>query len=191
MAGLAPLVEALASGDEERAEAAVILLAAEGRSALNPLLQLANSMDADRRWWAVRALGALNFPESRRAVAAALQDRDVTVRQCAALSLRYHPNGAVIPDLIELLASPDRLLARLAGDAMAALEIDSVDSLTIAARSDSPAVRIEAIRALALMAAPEATGPLFAALDDRSSMVVHWAEQGLERRGLGMTFFRP
>jgi HEAT repeat protein len=191
MNSLAPLIEALASGDEDRAEAAIVPLAAEGPSALNPLLELINSENSDHRWWAVRALAALNVPRARQAVSGALHDEDLMVRQCAALGLRHHPDRAAIPDLIGLLASPDRLLARLAGDALAALEIDAMDALTRVARSDNPAARIEATRALALMAAPDATGPLFAALDDRSSMVVHWAEVGLERRGLGMTFFQP
>jgi hypothetical protein len=31
---------------------------------------------------------------------------------------------------------------------------------------------------------------LFKSLDDGSAMVEHWADEGLQRRGIGMAFFR-
>jgi len=38
---------------------------------------------------------------------------------------------------------------------------------------------------------PGVTPYLFAALDDASPLVQHWAERGLERRGIAMVFFAP
>jgi HEAT repeat protein len=55
----------------------------------------------------------------------------------------------------------------------------------------SAVTRIGAVRALALNQDPDAIPPLYAALEDSSSMVEHWAVDGLERRGLGMVYFPP
>jgi HEAT repeat protein len=52
-------------------------------------------------------------------------------------------------------------------------------------------VRIEVVRALAKMQHPDAIGPLFRSIDDPSSLVQHWAEEGLDRLGIGMAFFQP
>jgi HEAT repeat protein len=58
-------------------------------------------------------------------------------------------------------------------------------------QATDPTIRIEATRALAAIEDPQAINVLFAALNDPSQIVVHWAEQGLERLGIGMTFFKP
>ena len=58
-------------------------------------------------------------------------------------------------------------------------------------RELSPQTRIEAARALAELRQPEAIAPLFAALEDHSTIVRHWAEIGLERLGQNYVFFAP
>jgi len=52
-------------------------------------------------------------------------------------------------------------------------------------------VRIEAARALGEVGDSSAIPALFAALNDSSAVVVHLAEIGLERLGVGMVFFEP
>jgi HEAT repeat protein len=54
-----------------------------------------------------------------------------------------------------------------------------------------PRVRANAARALALLADPAAIPALFNALEDDSLIVQHWAEEGLERLGVGTLFFKP
>jgi HEAT repeat protein len=46
------------------------------------------------------------------------------------------------------------------------------------------------VRALSLLKDRAAIPDLFVALDDPSTLVRHWAEQGLEDLGVGMVFFR-
>jgi HEAT repeat protein len=50
-------------------------------------------------------------------------------------------------------------------------------------------VRIEAVRALAHIDDPAVVPTLFAALSDPSAIVVHLAEEGLNRMGIGTVFF--
>ena len=52
-------------------------------------------------------------------------------------------------------------------------------------------VRANAARALALIADTSAIPALFRALEDESSLVQHWADQGLERMGVGQVYFKP
>jgi HEAT repeat protein len=105
--------------------------------------------------------------------------------------LRRHPYAKAMPILLDLLADQDRLLARLAADALAALGECAISPLTETLRSEDAAVRIEATRALASIDDPSVIAPLFAALEDDSSLVTYWAEEGLQRRGVGMVFFKP
>ena len=74
---------------------------------------------------------------------------------------------------------------------MAALGEEAISPLTKALRDENPAVRIEAARSLAAIDDPAVIAPLFSALDDRSALVAHWAELGLERLGVGMVFYQP
>ncbi len=82
-------------------------------------------------------------------------------------------------------------MARLAADALGALGETALTPLTEALRAPESTVRSEAARALSMMDDPSVIPPLFAALDDPSPLVVHWAEHGLERFGVGMAFFDP
>jgi len=176
-------------GSDDRAEAALVLFLQERNAALEGLLDLTRHPDPDLRWWAVRGLSAIQDPLASSALAAALKDPDPAVRQCAGLALRNHPQPDVVPALARALSDPDRLVARLASGALASIGSLALPSLAEAARSPEPAVRIEAIRALATMNSEETIPLLFEALDDSSSLVAYWAEQGLERLGVGMTFF--
>ncbi len=188
---LQALLKELGSGDDHRAEGAVHSLADRGESVLPWLCLELQSENPDQRWWAIAALAQIDHEQAREALKRALTDPDPSVRQCAAFGLRRQPYPGALPDLVTALGASDRLLARLAADALVALGDRALESLTKALRSDDPAIRIEAARALAQMEHPSAIPPLFAALDDPSQLVVHWAERGLEKLGVGMMFFKP
>jgi HEAT repeat protein len=187
----ASLVADLTSLDEPRAEAAVAALADLGETALEATLPLLQSPSSETRWWAVRVAAAVQTPRAAVALIAALDDRDPLVRQAAAIGLRLQPSIEAAPALVSRLGDRDRLMARLASDALAALGASALPHLRRALRSSDVATRIYATRALASMDEPGVTPYLFAALDDDSPLVQHWAERGLERRGVGMVFFVP
>ncbi len=174
-----------------RAERARTALASPGLEAFPALLRLARSADPDHRWWALRCLTDVHHPDADDSLLRGLHDADASVRQVAALALRDRPLAAAIPQLVSLLDGQDSLLSRLAGDALAAMGSVASPALAQAARSSSAAARIGAVRALALNQDPDAIPALYAALEDDSSMVEHWAVDGLERRGLGMVYFPP
>lgn len=174
-----------------RAERARTALASHGLEALPALLRLAHSEIPDHRWWSLRCLTDVYHPRADDTLLEGLDDLEVSVRQAATLALRDRPLAAAIPRLVSLLDSQDSLLSRLASDALAAMGSVASAALGEAARSSSAAVRIGAVRALAFNQDPDAVPALYAALDDDSSMVEHWAVDGLERRGLGMVYFPP
>jgi HEAT repeat protein len=190
-ASLQSLITNLTSGDDQIAENAVGSIAALGESALPTLFGLLDSADPDRRWWALRALAEIPHPEVPPRLRSYLDDPDPDVRQCAALGLSEQPWTEAIPDLVKALDDEDRLLARLAGDALIAIGSPAVSSLIEALESGTPSAQIEAARSLALIGNPEAIPALFKAWQAGSSMIQHWCEEGFERMGVGMQFFRP
>jgi len=185
------LLEQISSGDDGRAEDALHALAAHGVGVLPLLLQQLQSDDPDQRWWATAALALIEHPDAKVALLHRLSDSDVSVRQCAAFGLRQQPYAEAIPQLVEALGDRDRLMARLAANALTALGEKSISPLTEALRAPASTVRSEAARALSMMDDTAVIAPLFTALDDPSALVVHWAEQGLARLGVGLTFFDP
>lgn len=191
MADLDQLLADLTSGDDARAEAAVPALTVHGDKAVKALTQAADTPLSDRRWWIIRALAEFDQPDAQQVLLNGLKDPEAAVQHCAALALKQNPTPDAVLDLIGLLGSGDRLLARLASDALAAVGEEAVQPLDQAARDEDPAVRIEAVRALANMEHPDAIGPLFKSIDDPSTMVCHYAEEGLDRLGIGMAFFTP
>ena len=191
MESLETLLAELASADDARAARALSQLPQHGELALDYLLDLLDSPQPDHRWWAAAALASIDHPRSRQGLIRALRDSDSGVRQCAAAGLRRLPAPEAIPALIEALSATDRLFARLASGALAVLGADAVSDLTLAMRSEDPRTRIEAARALGEVGDGSAIPALFAALSDPSAVVVHLAEIGLERLGVGMVFFEP
>lgn len=191
MPELRTLLENLISGDEARAEAAVPRLAALGDEAFPALSDLLSSAEADRRWWAVRALSTLEGEPVTQALEGALTDPDPAVRQCAALGLRQHPSPQIVPSLCAALSDPDRLTARLAGDALIAAGTAATTDLIGLIAEAGPAAKIEAVRALAGIQDQRSIPTLYALLDEPSTLVQHWAEEGLERMGVGMVYFKP
>lgn len=188
---LETLISELSSADEARAARALSQIPQHGEPALEFLLNLLASPEPDQRWWAIMALSSIDDPRANKALIESLSDEDATVRQCAAAGLRQHPVPDAVPRLIETLGDEDRLLARLASGALATAGKHAIPPLSQAMKSEVPQVRIEAARALGQTGDPDAIPTLFAALNDTSAVVVHLAEVGLERLGVGMVFFRP
>jgi HEAT repeat protein len=188
---LAEAMAGLLSGDERQAEAAAARLPSLGAEALIRLTSLTSSSDPEARWWATRALSGFADPAAVMAVLTRLSDPDPAVRQCAAIGLRLRPSTASLPALTKALFDDDALVARLAADALAAAGPDAIPQLLSALHSDSRRGRLEAARALALMRHHSAIPALYAALEDPSPLVQHWAEQGLESLGMGMVYFSP
>jgi len=192
----------LTSGDDARAEGAVGKLSGIPRQQIQPFLQglqaLLSSPSLEWRWWAVRALADIHDPRVPGWLAETLSDPEAEVRQCAALGLRINPAAQAVPALVEALHDRDPLVARLAGEALAAVGEPAVLPLIEVLQTTShtpitaaPHARREAARSLAAIGDPRAVPALYAVLEDDSALLVYWAEQGLEHMGVGMVYFNP
>ncbi len=184
-------LDELFSGDEARAAAA---LEAVDETNLPALMDALASGDANARWWAVCALARLpgDRATATRALLAAAADPDPEVRTAAlhALGECRAPEG-VLP-LLFALGDPSLYLARIAADALIHIGEPAVPGLIRALEQDAqPQVRANAARALALIGDKSAIPSLFHALEDDSMMVQHWADEGLERMGVGQIYFKP
>jgi len=186
---------ALISADVSQAEWAVAglgsLPAESLPEAMASLKLLLADPDPDRRWWAVRAWSALPGETNRSSLIPALQDAQPEVRQCAAIAFRLHPEPTALTALLDILLDSDPLSQRLASDALAALGEDSVQPLLQILQTGPQTSRLFAIRALSQIGDQRSIPVLFEALDDDSMIIEYWANQGLERMGVGMTFFQP
>ncbi len=149
------------------------------------------SEDEDARWWAVAALSYFPPEAVGNYLIEALEDSARPVRQCALIGLQQQPHEEAMPALVQLVGDMDALTALLAGGALARLGEKALPALQEIMGGDNARARIQAARALAEMRLEAAIPILFEALSDPLSMVVYWAEDGLERLGVGMSFFKP
>jgi HEAT repeat protein len=188
---LQALIANLTSDDDSLAVAAVDEISALGETALPTLYNLLESPNPNKRWWAIRVLSAIPHPDVTTRLREALQDPDYTVRQCAALGLSQQPNVDSIPDLVERLNDDDRLVARLAADALIAIGGPAVTDLIDTLENGPQPSKIEAARALAVIGDTRAIPTMYAAWEEGSAIIRHWIEQGFERMGVGMQFFKP
>lgn len=191
---LAALAEAARAGRDEQAEQ---LAANLDRRAVPGLRAMLSDAHPDVRWWAVRALAAVDADPPLLAVM--LEDKEGDVRACAALALASASYAsppqaeAVIEALVTHLADPDPSVARLCALALARIGPAASPALARALEqaSDNVTVRIYAARALSSAATPEAIPALVRALDDASVTVQYYAEEALERLGVGLVLFKP
>jgi len=182
----------LISGNEARAERAALRLGAIGNATLPGLEPLLKHADPDIRWWAVRTLGEMADPVIEPLLKRALADDAAAVQSCAARALITSPFASLIPDLVGCLEAGDSLLTRLAGTALAAAGAAAVPALIDVMESGSQRARLEAVKALAEIKDPRAIPVFFNAVQEGDSpLVEYWAEIGLDRLGIGMTFFKP
>ncbi len=184
-------LDELSCGEDERAEAALPHLAAWGPEVLPALAERLSNPEADVRWWAVRGLAEVQDESVPELLLKALADPDVGVRWCAGLALRRRPSEQAVPALVDALADGQTLTRRLAGDALVAIGSPAVEQLLGVLQNGVHVARLEAARALAKIADTRTIPALFAALDDNSALIEYWANEGLEKMGVGMVFYRP
>ncbi len=187
---LQALLVELTSGDDERAEAAVEPLAAYGQPAVAALRWLISGANSDARWWAVRALAEIKDVQVPPLLVLFLSDEDAAVRQCAALALFQQPDPWIASDLIAALSNEDRLFAHLAANALSAIGQPAVPALLAVLQNGTQVARLEAARALSIIGDTRSIPALFSALSEDSALIEYWANEGLERMGVGMTFFQ-
>ena len=184
-------LRAVAAGDDERAESAALEVGQLGEAALPALREMLASSDRDRRWWAVRALAAVGTEKAVAALIEALSDPDPDVRACAVVGLAgLRPPEAVEP-LIARLTDPSAYVGRLAADALGQFGPPAVPALITALREGDIATRAGAARALSAIQPEEAIEALCHALDDPSAIVTYYAEEALDKMGVGLILFRP
>ncbi len=192
------LLTAIAAGDDEAAERTVHGLA--GRRDLLPALRpLLVDEDADRRWWAVRALALIGGPEAEDAAIQRLADRDESTRCAAALALGQLKAAIAIPALTERLADPSGWVRDSAGDALAMIGEPALPALLAALADARDGVRVRAAAALRKITVHQLTGlrpetyppafwpvisALFTALNDPNRLVRHNAYEALAQLGL-------
>ena len=185
----------LTSGDDERAEAAVEKIAAQGENCaddpIDVLQELQSSPDSEIRWWGVRALASISDPRIVSILIEALADEDAAVRQCAALGLRLHPTPQAIAGLIDSLSDEDHLVVELSADALAEIGEQAVPALVTVVENGNPKARLEAVRSLARIGDTRAIPVLFGVLDEGSALMEYLAAEGLERMDVGMVFYKP
>jgi HEAT repeat protein len=191
MADLEVYLDALSSGDDAQAEYAARQIATHGEAALPVLQMLLTDPRPDTRWWAVRSLASLQRVDVVPQLVQALADPDPDIRQCAARGLQERPDERAVPALIASLQDGDSLVVRIAANALVASGSMAVPALLQAARDGSQKSQMEAMRALALIGDQRSIPLLFEALDSDSMLMEYWANEGLERMGVGMIFYKP
>jgi HEAT repeat protein len=185
------LVAEFTCGSDQRAELAALQLSAAGSQGLEILAELLEDQNPEVRWWATRSLADIHNTVAVPLLLNTINDTDSGVQQCAALALRGQPDAQSIPQLVSLLGAEDRLLSRLAGDALIAIGEEAVPALIEVMDSGPQPAQLEAVRALASIGDTRAIPALIKVLDQDSAVMQHWAEQGLEKMGVGTVFFEP
>jgi HEAT repeat protein len=178
----------LLSGDDARAEASLAHISPDD---FPELIELARSETPDTRWWALRAIATLPTAEAATPLLAAVADPDPGVRSCAILALGQRQEPSAVPALVNCLKDSSEFVARLAADALEQIGLPAVPALVAGlSATDAPTRRLAA-RALAHIKDPSAIPALFGALEDDSMFVSYWADEGLEKMGVGQVYFKP
>ena len=187
---LQDLLNDLTSGDETRAEDVVAELLGLGEEAIPALLELTESNDADKRWWALRILAQSPHSQTEWLVPF-LNDPAADVRQCAALGLSIRPDESAIEPLIHALSDQDTLVSNLAVKALVKIGKAAVPSLIEAVKNAPQSARILALRALVEIRDHRAIPIMMQVMNEDSALLQHWAKEGLERLGLDMVYIKP
>ncbi len=202
MSTLQDLLNDLTSGDEERAEKAVPLLVELGEDAIPALLDLTHSPDMDSRWWALRTLAQSPLCRTEWLVLFLENDPAPEVRQCAALGLAGKADESATQPLVHALSDADGMVGSLAATALVKIGGAAVPSLIEIVKrrpategsvegSGAQSARILALRALAEIKDHRAIPIMMKVMEEDSSLLQHWAKEGLDRLGLDMIYIKP
>lgn len=192
MKDLQSLLEDLLSGDEVRAEKAVVALIELGQNAIPALMDLSHSSDVDSRWWAIRTLAQSPLAQTEWLVPFLLNDPAPEVRQCAALGLAIKPDETAISPLVQALSDADSMTGNLAMNTLVKIGKDAVPALIECVKDkSSQSARILALRALAELRDHRAIPVMMQVMEEESVLLQHWAKEGLERLGLDMVYIKP
>jgi HEAT repeat protein len=187
---LKPLLDAIADDDDEAAEEAIMSLSARNGDALPLLMELSQSPDHDRRWWAVRGFAEVGEEYADRrgqvipALLEALGDPDDAIRCVAALALGQLKATSSIPALTLLLADPSGWVRSAAADGLAMMGETAVPALGEALQDDRDGVRVRAAYALSKIRSVRSARWLFPALNDPNYIVHTYAYETLDAMGL-------
>ncbi|HLF02054.1 MAG TPA: HEAT repeat domain-containing protein [Anaerolineales bacterium] len=121
----------------------------------------------------------------------ALEEADSEVRAVAIYALGTRSEPEAISLLIACLSDPSPFLARTAADSLQRIGPPAAPELIAALNHQSAQVRGLAARSLAHLKDTSAIPALFNALDDDSAIVQYWADEALERMGVGQVYFKP
>jgi HEAT repeat protein len=191
VSALPNLLTDLTGGDEERAERAVASLIEWGEESVPALLDLTRSSDADTRWWALRTLAQSPHCRTEWLVPFLTNDPAPEVRQCAALGLAVRADESAIQPLVRALTDADGMVGGLASNALVRIGRASVPSLIEVVQDGTQSARILALRALAEIRDHRAIPIMMKVMEEDSSLLQHWAQEGLERLGLDMIYIKP
>jgi hypothetical protein len=188
---LGEFADSVERGDDARSEEAALAVGRLGDAALPVLRDWLAGDNADRRWWACRALAAVGTLVARELLVAALEDPDPAVRACAAQGLGELRAEEAVAGLVLRLADSSPLVSRVAADGLARIGAPAVPALIAVLQAGEAQARAGAARALSIIRPQEAVPALCAALDDPSAIVTYYADEALERMGVGFVFFHP
>lgn len=187
---LQPLLDAIAAGDDDAAEAAVARLSTLDGAGVTQLVRLCATGDDDQRWWGVRGAAEVadQQPATREqiipALLSALNDREDSVRCVAALALGELGAASAIPALALLLADPSGWVRGAAADALALIGEPAVPALGEALQDPREGVRVRAAYALHRIKSVKSARWLFPALNDPNHIVHTYAYETLDEMGL-------
>ncbi|MGD9002412.1 MAG: HEAT repeat domain-containing protein [Anaerolineae bacterium] len=184
-------LDAVIAGDDIQAEESATTLREVGDEAIAALRKILADPDPHRRWWAPRALAAVGTEAAIELLAEVLEDADPDVRACAVVALSKLRPKEAIDQLVALLSDPSAYVGRLAADALGQFGQPAVAALIDALEEGDPAARAGAARALSAIRPQEAIPALYQALDDPSALVTYYAEEALEKMGVGIVLFHP
>ena len=191
MSALQSLLNDLTSGDEERAEKAVTALVDLGEDAIPALMDLTRSPDGDIRWWALRTLAQSPHSRTEWLVPFLESDPAPEVRQCAALGLAGKADESATQPLVHALNDADGMVSSLAATALVKIGSAAVPSLIEVVKSGKQSARINALRALAEIKDHRAIPIMMTVMGEDSSLLQHWAKEGLDRLGMDMIYIKP
>lgn len=191
MSQLQNLLDDLTSGDEDRAEKAVLPLIELGGDAISSLLNLTQSTDMDSRWWALRTLAQSPLCRTEWLVPFLANDPAAEIRQCAALGLAGKPDESATQPLVQALSDEDSMVGNLAANALVKIGSAAVPSLIEIVTSGKQSARIHALRALAEIKDHRAIPLMMKVMQEDSALLQHWAKEGLDRLGLDMVYIKP